>query len=110
MSDQKQVHERTPFDLTSPVRHLTPSHTAQMVLQTMRALHKSVEGALVGKFVRVISDHNGQPFGRSRKSWKGEVRRIKTVHIEARHATIQLVLEGHECGECFIPGDEVEFV
>ena len=82
----------------------------QTVLQEMRMLHKSAEDALVGRLVRITSDHNGQLYGRSHKSRKGEVRRITMVHIDARYGTIQLVLEGHEFGECFIPADKMEFV
>ena len=110
MSDQKQVHERPSIGPSGLLDHVTPTDILQTVLQTMRALHKLAEDALVGSFVRVTSDHNGQPYGRSRKSWKGDVCRIKMVHVDARHGTIQLVLERHEYGECFIPGDEVEFV
>ena len=69
---------------------------------------KALESNLIGRYVRVISDHNGQPFGRSKPSWKGQVLKITRVHVDLYNG-IQLGLEGHEYGECFIPADEVEF-
>lgn len=92
-----------------PWEHVTPAQVLTQVMEMMRFLCKSVDDALVGRLVRVTSDHNGQPYGRSRKSWKGQVCRIKAVSIDPREGTLQLVLEGHEYGECLIPGNEVEF-
>lgn len=68
---------------------------------------KAIETALVGRYVRVTSNHNGQPHGRSRKSWRGQVCKIVRVHVEV-YGEIQLQLEGHEY-ECFIRAEEVEF-
>ena len=42
----------------------------------MAKLDCIIRAALVDKVATVISDYNGQPFGRSAKSWKG-----RTVHI-----------------------------
>lgn len=88
-------------------RRTTPADVTTMVWETMQQLRKSVENGLVGSFVRVTSDHNGQPYGRSHKSWKGEVARIKAVHIDLYNG-ISLELDGHQC-ECFIAANEVEF-
>ena len=79
----------------------------QDAFETARLIGRSIEGALVGRAVRVLSNHNGQLYGRSRKSWKGTVCRIKSVHVDL-YEGIQLCLEGHEY-ECFIGTDEVEF-
>lgn len=87
---------------------MTPADEIKTSLESMQALHRSIESMLVGRVVRVTSDHNGQPIGRSRKSWKGEIRRIKSVHVDV-HWGVTLALEGHEY-ECFIPASEVEFV
>lgn len=94
-------------DFTAP-KPLTPADITKLVMETMQALRRSVETALVGSFVRVISDHNGQPIGRSHKSWKGEVCRIKSVHIDIYNG-LSLSLEGHEY-ECYIAADEVAFI
>lgn len=88
---------------------VTPAQVTAQLREHLRHGVKIIDDALVGRYVRVTSDHNGQPFGRSRKSWRGEVCRIKSVHIEAREGEISLCLEGHEYGECFISADEVEF-
>lgn len=91
----------------------TPAAISVMAMEVMRSTYKSIEDALIGRMVRVTSDHNGQPYGHSRKSWRGEVCRIKHVHIDLttsdRRDAIQLALEGHEY-ECCIPANEVEFV
>lgn len=87
----------------------TPADVTRMLWEQMQHMRQTVDKALVGSFVRVTSDHNGQPFGRSHKSWKGEVARIKSVHIDLYNG-IHLELHGHDQGgECFIPADEVEF-
>ena len=91
---------------------LTPAIIEELAaLQTLR---QRIADRLEGRRVRVTSDHNGQPFGRSKKSWRGEIRRVKYIHIDLcadpAHTNIQLCLEGHEYGECFIGADEVEFV
>jgi hypothetical protein len=88
---------------------ISPDQVVVMVMQTMQYCRESVEKALVGRYVRVKSDHNGQPYGRSRKSWREQVCRIKSVHIDLYANTpVFLALEGHEY-ECFIPANEVEF-
>lgn len=97
-----------------PIR--TPADIAADAMETMQSIRKSIETALEGRMVRVTSNHNGQPIGRSRKSWKGQVCKIKHVYISLYDAwnppgrsSISLQLEGHEY-ECFIPANEVEFV
>ena len=88
----------------------TPADVTRDIWDTLQQLRKSTETALVGSFVRVMSDHNGQPFGRSHKSWNGEVARIKSVHIDLYNG-ISLELESHDQGgECYIPANEVEFI
>jgi hypothetical protein len=78
-----------------------------VAMGNIRALRKEIEVALKGRLVRVISDHNGQPYGRSKPSWRGQERRITDVHVDAYY--VELSLDGHEY-ECFIPADEVELV
>lgn len=89
------------------IDHVTPATATTMALATMREIRKSVEQALVGRCVRVTSDHNGQPYGHSRRSWRGEVCRIKSIHVDLDHG-VSLCLEGHEY-ECPIWANEVEF-
>ena len=95
-------------DISGGVIPVTPAAITALSMQTMQTLRKSIEEALVGRTVRVISNHNGQVIGRSRKSWRGEVCKISDVHIDLYNG-ISLRLEGHEY-EYFIPADEVEFV
>ena len=86
---------------------LTVADTTALSLTTMREIRKSLELALIGRFVRVVSDHNGQPYGRSRKSWRGEVCRVKSVLVDLDYG-VSLCLEEHEY-ECYISADEVMF-
>ncbi len=92
-----------------PFEHVTPAQITSELLRLMQYSGRQIKEVLVGRFVRVTSDHNGQPYGRSRKSWKGQVCRIKGVHIDLEDG-IKLILEGHEYGECFISANEVEFI
>lgn len=87
----------------------TPADISGEALATIRHTRDSLKTALEGRSVRVISDHNGQPFGRSKKSWKGEICKIVRIHVDIDEG-MSLVLEGHEYGECFIPANQVEFV
>ena len=80
----------------------------ETALKAMYALADEIEETLIGRSVQVISDHNGQPSGRSRKSWRGEVRKITSVHIEPKGG-ISVALETDEY-ECFIPLREVEIL
>jgi hypothetical protein len=91
------------------IPHATPAQATAQSMELIRRVAQSIEQSLIGSWVRVTSEHNGQPFGRSRKSWKGQVCRIKSVYIDLQNG-IRLVLEEHEYGECLIPADEVEFV
>lgn len=95
--------------------HGESSHGAVTAAQSVRAryeqlvaLSQEIRQALKGRMVRVLSDHNGQPVGRSRKSWRGQERKIVGVAIDDRHG-IELQLQGHEF-ECFIDADEVEMI
>jgi hypothetical protein len=103
------VTEPSVVSSSAPFEHVTPAQITLQVREHMKLTCAVIDNALVGRFVRVTSDHNGQPYGRSRKSWRGQVCRIKAVNIDAREGEIHLVLEGHEYGETLIPGDEVEF-
>lgn len=87
---------------------VTPAQISRNAMETIRYLAECVETSLKGSIVEVISDHNGQPVGHSRPSWRGQVCRIKEVFIDV-HNGISLQLEGHEY-ECFIKADEVKFV
>lgn len=88
--------------------HVTPAQACMQIMEVMQQCAKSIDSALVGRFVRVISDHNGQPYGRSRKGWNGEICQIQAVSIDPREGEMQLCLKGHEF-ECYIPASEVEF-
>ena len=103
------VEKRSDPSALAPYEHVTPAQICAQYMELMRFVCQSIDKALVGRLVRVTSDHNGQPYGRSRKSWKGQVCRIKAVSIDPMQGEMHLCLEGHEYGECFIRANEVEF-
>lgn len=92
----------------------TPAELMRPQMMRVEQIRSEVHEALNGRMVRVVSDHNGQCGGRSRKSWRGQERKIVGISINPNHAPshsgLHLILEGHESGECFIPANEVEFV
>jgi hypothetical protein len=85
----------------------TAADIARDGMYIIRTTQKAIVDGLMGRMVRVTSDHNGQPFGHSKPSWRGQERRIVDVHVGAH--SIELVLEGHEY-ECFIPAEQVELL
>ena len=107
MSADVPLQPDIPLGPLPGIKQCTPGDVTREVMRTMTYLRENIEKALVGRVVRVKSDHNGQPYGRSRKSWRGQVCRIKAVHIDL-YSGIGLQLEGHEY-ECFIEAEEVEF-
>jgi hypothetical protein len=48
---------------------------------TVKAAQDEADQRIVGRQVRVVSNFNGQPFGRSRKSLKGELLRVAGVAL-----------------------------
>ena len=92
----------------------TPAELMRPQMMRVEQIRSEVHEALKGRMVRVVSDHNGQGVGRSRKSWRGQERKIVGISINPHHAPshsgLHLILEGHEFGECFIPANEVEFI
>ena len=88
---------------------MTAADTVRDAMDSMRHTMDAISKAFVGRTVKVLSDHNGQPYGRSKKSWKGETAIVKHVLIDTTVWEVLLTLSGHEY-ECMIPADEVEFV
>jgi len=60
---------------------------------------------LKGRRVRIVSDFNDQPYGRSRPSLKGKVTTISHVCVESSHSCF--FLEGYLCS---VRPNEVEFL
>jgi hypothetical protein len=84
------------------------AETAAGYMREVRVWRNALSKLLVGRVCRVkpTSRHNGQPTGRSRRRWAGEIREIKAVSTSGDG--VMLCLEGHE-HECYIPIEEVEF-
>ena len=76
--------------------------------QAERELEKLRE-ELIGKEVRIISNYNGQPYGKTRKPLTGKVFKVKRVyHSTSTSGTcISIQIEGHLL---HLNLDEVELV
>ena len=64
------------------------------------------DSLVIGRPVRILSDYNGQPYGRSKRSLRGETRTAERVHIDPHHG-ISLFLREERLS---IPADEVEWL
>lgn len=78
----------------------------------MSKLEDEVCQLLMGKKARIISNYNGQPYGRSKKSMNGQVRTIEGVIYSRRvmndkRSAISVLLEGTRLYICL---DEVEII
>lgn len=58
----------------------------------------AVNSLLQFRTVEVISDFNDQPYGRSKKSLKGQHFMVQTVILELHDKEIHLLLKGCTCG------------
>ena len=63
------------------------------------------DSLIIGRPVRILSDYNGQPYGRSRRSLRGETRTAERLHITSRGISLFLREE-----RVSIPVDEVEWL
>jgi hypothetical protein len=63
------------------------------------------DSLVVGRPVRILSDYNGQPYGRSRRSLRGETKTAERVVIDSQG--IYLFLRDERVS---IPVDEVEWL
>lgn len=63
------------------------------------------DSLVVGRPVRILSDYNGQPYGRSRRSLKGETKTAERVVVDSQG--IYLFLRDERVS---IPVDEVEWL
>jgi hypothetical protein len=76
--------------------------------QTIKNIQEEARCLVAGRKVRIVSNFNGQPCGRSRKSLKGTVQTVKSLQLDGYH--IWLFLEdGGKCW-CGVGLKEVEFI
>jgi len=77
-------------------------------LSNIREIIAEASYRVAGKEVTILSSFNGQPHGRSRKSLKGSIQKVK--HVTFDGGSLWLWLEdGGQCW-CAIGVDEVEFL
>ncbi|KKK88912.1 hypothetical protein LCGC14_2738380 [marine sediment metagenome] len=68
-------------------------------------VHNTAQAMMIGKQVKILSDFNGQPYGRSKKSLKGKT--FFVISVEIDRFQIWLFLKDMRCG---IDSKEVEFI
>jgi len=69
-------------------------------------LQLRADALVIGRPVRILSDYNGQPYGRSKRSLRGETRTAERLVIDPHHG-ISLFLRDERLS---IPVDEVEWL
>lgn len=71
-----------------------------------KAAHERLNALVKDKQVRIVSNYNGQPFGRSKRSLRGEIMTVTGAHIDP-HWGVYLRLKGERCS---ILASEVEWL
>lgn len=82
-----------------------------LLLQSIKidaAIRKAREFA-EGRTVKIISDYNGQPYGHSKPSMKGQTFKVKNVEITSGGGGGVYFWDGN-CDHVYISMDEVEFI
>jgi len=80
-------------------------HELRRIKLDAEILQLRADTLVVGRPVRILSDYNGQPYGRSRRSLRGETRTAEHVHVDSRG--IYLFLREERVS---IPVEEVEWL
>jgi hypothetical protein len=81
-------------------------HQLRRIKLEAEIIRLKANALVIGRPVRIISDYNGQPYGRSRRSLQGETRTVERAHIDTHGAT-SLFLRDERLS---IPVEEVEFL
>jgi hypothetical protein len=68
--------------------------------------YHDLKALLVGRSAKIMSDYNGQPYGSSKPSMKGQIKSITDVHLDA-HSGVSVLLVG--C-QLYIPLDQIKLV
>jgi hypothetical protein len=76
-------------------------------MAAINAAYGRIKANLTGRTVRIVSDYNGQPYGRSRPSQRGRVAKIVSVVVDAGEAQPQVLLDDWGC---YMDLDEVELL
>jgi hypothetical protein len=74
--------------------------------QGVKTLSQMADLLVMDKQVRILSDYNGQPYGRSRCSLRGQIMTVERAHIDP-HWGVFLFLRGERV---LIREDEVEWL
>jgi hypothetical protein len=84
-----------------------PSLKAELLkaMQQVMEINQDAQEAIIGKKVRITSNYNGQPYGRSRPSLRGKIFTVSGVEIGARCTFLWLKDQ-----RLSIDLDDVEFV
>ena len=59
-------------------------HELRRIKLDAEILQLKADSLVIGRPVRILSDYNGQPYGRSRRSLRGETRTAERVHVDSR--------------------------
>lgn len=99
-------HEGSPIHLTSrSVEDMAVQFTAENADVDLSQTLNRFRSYVSGKKVRVIAEHNDQPYGRSSKSMRGSLETVEDAGWY--HDGLFLRLKGRRCG---IAVHDVEFI
>ena|SRR5271157_1663306 len=79
--------------LGRPIKFNLKDKLAELI-QDQQNLQLKASALVIGRPVRILSDYNGQPYGRSRKSMKGREMTVERVGSIDPHWGISLFLRG----------------
>jgi hypothetical protein len=86
------------------------SDILQRVMNSHRSIQTTYGGVraeLIGKRARIISDWNGQPYGRSKPSQEGKEAKIVQVEMDPSDDEPSVLLEGYNL---YIALGEIEII
>jgi len=69
-------------------------------------IHNDLSKLMVGRKAKIISDFNGQMYGKSKKSMKGREFVVESVHVSATDCCVF----SWKVSNLFIPVEEVDFI
>lgn len=79
----------------------------QILINKAKDLQNKAEVLVKGKRVKIVSNYNGQDYGRSKPALTGQIFEVTSIHIDGLHRGGWLFIKGQRLGLGF---DEVEWV
>lgn len=79
------------------------------IVTEMAALQNRLDALVAGRKVKVLSEFNGQPWGRSKRAMTGQILTVKWGHLHG-HAEFSYVSFATEEESLYIRDSEIEWI